>query len=64
VPAGIAENVIMLSPRELRHSWSGTAPMPFWLDHADRSVPRPALDAFVSTELAVVGGVQTIMRRP
>jgi glycine/D-amino acid oxidase-like deaminating enzyme len=53
---GIAENVIMLSPRELRDSWSGAAPVPFWLDRADRPAPRPALDASVSTDLAVVGG--------
>lgn len=46
----------MLLPRELRDSWSGAAPVPFWLDHADRPVPRPALDASVSTDLAVVGG--------
>ena len=46
----------MLSPRELRDSWLGAAPVPFWLDHADRPDPRPALDVSVSTELAVVGG--------
>lgn len=56
VPAGIAGNVIMLSPRELRDSWSGAAPVPFWLDHADRPVPRPALDAPISADLVVVGG--------
>jgi glycine/D-amino acid oxidase-like deaminating enzyme len=48
--------VIVLSPQELRHSWSGAAPVPFWLDHADRPAARPALDASVSTDLAVVGG--------
>ena len=42
----------MLPSRELRDSWSGAAPVPFWLDHADRS----ALDASVSTDLVVVGG--------
>jgi glycine/D-amino acid oxidase-like deaminating enzyme len=46
----------MLSPHVLRDSWSGAAPAPFWLDRADRPVPRSALDAPVSTELAVVGG--------
>src|SRR5262247_3256624 len=46
----------MLSPQALRDSWSGAAPVPFWLDYADRPVPRPALDASVSTDLAVVGG--------
>jgi glycine/D-amino acid oxidase-like deaminating enzyme len=46
----------MLSPRELRDSWSGAAPAPFWLDHADRPDPRPALDAPVTTDLAVIGG--------
>jgi len=46
----------MLSPRELCDSWLGAAPVPFWLDHADRPDPRPALDVSVSTELAVVGG--------
>src|SRR5215472_1617230 len=46
----------MLSPRELRGSWSGAAPVPFWLDRVDRPVPRPALDASLSAELAVVGG--------
>jgi glycine/D-amino acid oxidase-like deaminating enzyme len=56
VPAGIAENVIMTSPRELYDSWSGAAPVPLWLDHAERPVRRPALDASVSTDLAVVGG--------
>jgi monoamine oxidase len=46
----------MLSPRELRDSWSGATPVPFWLDHADRPAPRPALDASVSIDLTVVGG--------
>jgi glycine/D-amino acid oxidase-like deaminating enzyme len=46
----------MLSPREVRDSWSGAAAVPFWLDHAARPVPRPALDASVSADLAVVGG--------
>src|SRR5262245_41420040 len=46
----------MLSPQALRDSWSGAAPVPFWLDRADRPVPRPALDTSVSTDLAVVGG--------
>jgi glycine/D-amino acid oxidase-like deaminating enzyme len=46
----------MLSPRELRDSWSGATPVPFWLDHADRPISRPALDASLSTDLAVVGG--------
>src|SRR5215472_15594765 len=46
----------MPSPRELRDSWSDAAPVPFWLDRADRPAPRPAVDASVSTELAVVGG--------
>jgi glycine/D-amino acid oxidase-like deaminating enzyme len=46
----------MLSARELRDSWSTAEPVPFWLDRADRPVPRPTLDAPVSTDLAVVGG--------
>jgi glycine/D-amino acid oxidase-like deaminating enzyme len=46
----------MLRMRAVRDSWSGAAPVPFWLDQADRPPPRPALDAPISTDLAVVGG--------
>src|SRR5215472_15290541 len=46
----------MPSPRELRDSWSDAAPVPFWLDRADRPARRSTLDASVSTDLAVVGG--------
>src|SRR5262249_15813640 len=41
VPAGITENLIMLSPQALRDSWSGAAPVPFWLDRADRLTAGP-----------------------
>src|SRR5262245_33654764 len=46
----------MLSPQALRDSWSGAAPVPFWLDRADRPSTRPALYASVAPALAVVGG--------
>jgi glycine/D-amino acid oxidase-like deaminating enzyme len=46
----------MLSPQAVRDSWSGAAPVPFWLDRADRFAARPALDAAMSADLAVVGG--------
>lgn len=43
-------------PQAVRDSWSGAAPVPFWLDRADRPAPRPVLGASTSTDLAVVGG--------
>jgi glycine/D-amino acid oxidase-like deaminating enzyme len=46
----------MLSPSAVSDSWSGAAPVPFWLDRTDRPPPRPELDAPLSTDLAVVGG--------
>jgi glycine/D-amino acid oxidase-like deaminating enzyme len=46
----------MLSPDAIRDSWSGAAPMPFWLDRVDRPSHRPALDVNLRTDLAVVGG--------
>ena len=32
------------------------APTPYWLDHADRPAPRPALEAHSSADLCIVGG--------
>jgi glycine/D-amino acid oxidase-like deaminating enzyme len=46
----------MLSPKSLHDSWSGAAPVPFWLDQPDRPAPRPPLSAPAGTDLAVVGG--------
>jgi glycine/D-amino acid oxidase-like deaminating enzyme len=48
--------VIMTAVREVRESWSAAAPVPFWLDRADRPAPRPALAAGERADLAVVGG--------
>jgi glycine/D-amino acid oxidase-like deaminating enzyme len=44
------------NPSAVNDSWPGAAPVPFWLDRADRPPPRPALDAPLSTDLVVVGG--------
>jgi glycine/D-amino acid oxidase-like deaminating enzyme len=44
------------APRDLRTSWSDAAPVPFWLDTSDRPPARPALEASLRTDLAVVGG--------
>jgi glycine/D-amino acid oxidase-like deaminating enzyme len=49
-------NVIIRPVREVRDSWSDAAPVPFWLDRADRPAPRPALDGSERTGLAIVGG--------
>lgn len=46
----------MLSRRELYDSWSGAAPVPFWLDRPDRPAARPGLRVSTGTDLAVVGG--------
>ncbi len=46
----------MLSPRAIHDAWFGAAPVPFWLDQADRPAARPPLTAPAETGLAVVGG--------
>lgn len=46
----------MLTPAQIRESWSGALPVPFWLDNADRPAARLPLSAPVTTDLAVVGG--------
>ncbi|WP_163509951.1 NAD(P)/FAD-dependent oxidoreductase [Fodinicola acaciae] len=35
---------------------AAAAPVPYWLDSADRPAPRPALRGSVSADLAIVGG--------
>jgi glycine/D-amino acid oxidase-like deaminating enzyme len=46
----------MLSARSIHDSWAGAAPVPFWLDRADRPAARPPLAEPAETDLAVVGG--------
>jgi glycine/D-amino acid oxidase-like deaminating enzyme len=46
----------MLPARAIHDSWSGAAPVPFWLDRPDRPDPRPPLTSPADTDLAVVGG--------
>jgi glycine/D-amino acid oxidase-like deaminating enzyme len=43
-------------PAELHPSLVDASTTPYWLDHPDRPVPRPALDAHVTADLCVVGG--------
>jgi acetyl esterase len=42
--------------KAVRTSWSDAAPVPYWLDTADRPPAHPALDGDLHTDLAVVGG--------
>jgi len=47
---------VTLDERELRASWSGASPQPFWLDQPGRPEARPVLDGDTSADLVVVGG--------